>query len=515
MNRRAFLQAVGCGSIAAATQRWARCAETTRPPNIVVILADDMGFGDLACQNPDAKVATPNLDALATQGMRFTDAHSPSAVCTPTRYGVLTGTYCWRSPLKQSVLWPWDGPLIGKDTPTLGGMLQGAGYDTACIGKWHLGWSWPTPDGSSINDRVPLGKWDTELRNPFGAKVDFTRPIEDGPTTRGFSYYYGDDVPNFAPYTWIENNRVQALPTEQKPAEMFGTPGPMAPAWDLTAVMPGITQRATEFIRAEPGAAPFNKRADRPFFLYFPLTAPHTPIAPAEPFQGKSEAGRYGDYVQQVDWTAGEIMRALEETGQAENTLLVFTSDNGSPARDGENMAGAPRSVLHYGHNPSHIYRGIKADIWDGGHRVPFLARWPGQIPAGAVSDQLMCHTDLMATISAAAGCLLPDSAVDSYNLLPAMRHESTPPIRDAIVHHSIDGMFALRQGKWKLILGKGSGGWTKSDESDAPPAQLYDMTTDPAEKTNLYEAHPEIVERLEKLLRKYQTTGRSTPGDA
>ncbi len=446
--------------------------------------------------------------------MRFTDAHSPSAVCSPTRYGILTGDYCWRSPLKTSVLWPWDGPLIREDQLTIAGMLKKEGYSTACIGKWHLGWDWPTKDGSSVNDLIPQGEWNPKVRDPFGAKMDFTKPIKNGPTTRGFDYYFGDDIPNFAPYCFIENDHTLGIPTAQKPDNMFGTPGPMMEGWRLEDVMPAITKHAVDYIEAEAGTSPFNKTENAPFFLYFPLTAPHTPIAPAKEFIGKSDAYRYGDYVVEVDWAVGEVMDALERTGQADNTLVVFTSDNGSPGRSGENMNGAPNSIRQYGHNPSYIYRGIKADIWDGGHRVPFLARWPEHIRAGAVSDETICLVDLMATAAAITGYDLPDSAaVDSYDLLPALEEtRGDHPLREAVVHHSIDGMFAVRRGKWKLVLGRGSGGWSGIGKPDDPPEQLYDMQQDPKEENNQYGQHPEIVAEFTALLHKYQEAGRSAP---
>jgi arylsulfatase A len=475
-------------------------------PNIVIILADDMGFGDLACQNPETKIPTPNLDRLASQGMRFTDAHSPSAVCTPTRYSILTGDYCWRTELQSRVLWSWDGPLIDADKLTLGGLLQSQGYSTACIGKWHLGWEWPAADGSSVNDLVALGVNDQQIRAPFGDKIDFTKPIEGGPITRGFDYYFGDDVPNFPPYCFIENDRTVGIPSVPKPKEMFGADGPMLEGWDLTAVMPAITRRSVKYIEKHDG--------DTPFFLYMPLTAPHTPIAPMDEFIGMSDAHRYGDFVVQVDWTAGEIMAALERSGQADNTLLIFTSDNGSPGRSGENMQGPANSVREYGHNPSHIYRGIKTDIWEGGHRVPFLVRWPGRVRAGAVNDEPICHVDLMATVAAVTEYDLPnDTAVDSYNLLPVFEEKDyAKPLREAIVHHSLHGVFAIRQGRWKLILDPGSGGWFRDVPEDAPPVQLYDMHEDPGEQTNVQAEHPRVVERLTALLQQYRESGRSIP---
>ena len=511
-SRRDFLRVVGASMAAGLSCESAAVTFRRRLPNIVLILADDMGFGDLACQNPESKIPTPNLDQLAQQGRRFTDAHSPSAVCTPTRYGLLTGRYCWRGALKEQVLWAWDGPIIEPDRLTVPGMLRQQGYSTACIGKWHLGWEWPAADGSSVNDQTPLGVQDPKIRDPFGEKVDFSRPIGSGPITRGFDYYFGDDVPNFAPYCFIENDRVMAQPTERKPAEMFGTPGPMAPGWRLDAVMPALTDKAVAYIEAVAGTVPFHKREDAPFFLYLPLTAPHTPIAPAPEFIGSSQAHRYGDFVHQVDATVGRILQALENSGQADNTLVIFTSDNGSPARDGTDMSGAAKSVLAYGHNPSHIYRGIKTDVWDGGHRVPFIARWPQRVPAGTVSGELICLTDIMATVAGVVGYDLPDDAAeDSVCVAPALFGDAyDAPIRDAVVHHSYYGMFAIREGPWKLILGQGSGGWDREKDDSYPPGQLYNMADDPVERNNRYDDYPEIVARLEGRLDTYRREGRS-----
>jgi arylsulfatase A len=493
--------------------------ETESYPNIVYILADDMGYGDVGCLNSDAKVSTPNLDRLAREGITFTDAHSPSAVCTPTRYGILTGRYCWRSALKSSVLWPWDGPLIQPDRLTVGGFLKQQGYTTACIGKWHLGWEWPTRDGSGMNEEIAQGKWDPAIRNPLADKVDFSAEIKNGPVTRGFDYYFGDDVPNFPPYCFIENNRTIGLPSVIKPDTMFGDPGPMVPGWNLEEVMPALTRKAVEYIKAGAVEGLFKREHDKPFFLYFPLTAPHTPIAPAADFQGKSEAGAYGDYVQEVDWTVGQVILALEEAGLADNTLLIFTSDNGSPGRDGTNMGGPTNSVRRYGHNPSYVFRGIKADIWEGGHHVPFFARWPGKIIPGSQSDEIICHTDLMATCAAILGKPLPDNAgEDSYNILPALLGSTyDTPIREATVHHSIDGSFSIRQGKWKLEICAGSGGWSTpvnnmAKDMGLPEIQLYDLSTDLREEHNLYDRYPAVVEHLSALLKKYREKGRSAP---
>ncbi len=488
-------------------------------PNIVYILADDLGYGDVGFLNPESGISTPNLDQLAQEGITFTDAHSGSAVCTPTRYGILTGRYCWRSPLKSAVLWAWDGPLIEPDRLTVGDFLKQQGYTTACIGKWHLGWEWPTHDGSLINDEISIGKWDAAIRDPLAERIDFSSEIKNGPVTRGFDYYFGDDVPNFPPYCFIENNRTIGLPSINLPDSMYGAPGPMLEGWSLIDVMPALTRKAVNYIKAGAGEGLFQKTQGKPFFLYFPLTAPHTPIAPAADFQGKSDAGAYGDFVQEVDWTVGQIMKALEEEGLAENTLVIFTSDNGSPGRDGTDMGGVLNSVRKYGHNPSYIFRGIKSDIFEGGHRVPFIARWPGKITPGSESKEIICHTDLMATLAAIMDVPLPEnSAEDSYNILPILLGEEyNEPVREATVHHSIYGSFAIRQGKWKLELCAGSGGWSKPGNSMAkedglPEIQLYDLSVDIKEENNLYDQYPEIVARLSKLLQKYKDEGRSVP---
>jgi len=515
MNRRSFLSIAGIGVAALTTGALPSCQKKhTKNPNIIFILADDLGYGDLSCLNSESKINTPNLDKLASQGIIFTDAHSGSAVCTPTRYGLLTGRYAWRSRLKASVLWAWDEPLIEPDRLTIGDYLKQHGYSTACIGKWHLGWEWQTSDGSRLNSKVPLGTWEVEHRTEFGNIVNFNLPILNGPTTKGFDYYFGDDVPNFPPYCFIENDRTIGLPMESKPDNMFGTSGPMLDGWDLEKVMPTLTQRSVDFIYSETGTAPFYKKSGSPFFLYFSLTAPHTPIAPSENFKGKSQAGLYGDYVQQVDWSVGQIMKALEKTGQIENTLLIFSSDNGSPGRDGTNMSGPVSSVKRFGHNPSYIYRGTKADIWEGGHRIPFIASWPGKIKFGTSSKEIICLTDFFATCATIFGKKLPENVgEDSYNILPALfgeRYKS--PIREAVVHHSIQGMFAIRQGEWKLIEGKGSGGWSKDGEEDPAPRQLYNIFDDPSEKNNLYQKYPEIAQKLTALLEKYRKESRSRP---
>ena len=452
------------------------------PPNLVYILADDLGIGDLSCLNKDSKIATPNMDRLAAQGMIFTDAHSGSAVCTPTRYGILTGRYAWRTRLQEGVLDGYSPALIDPKRLTVASLLRSRGYHTACFGKWHLGFQWGgTKDA-----------------------VDYTQPIKNGPTAAGFDAYTGISASlDMPPYLWIENDRAVGIPTATK---AFHRPGPAHPDFEAVDVLSTITRKSIDYLdqRAKDG---------RPFFLYVPLTAPHTPIVPSPEFKGKSGLGPYGDFVLQTDATVGDILKALDRNGQAGNTIVILTSDNGcSPSADYPALA-------KQGHNPSHTFRGTKADIFEGGHRVPFLARWPEKIRAGSRSDQTICLTDLMATCADLLGAALPDDAgEDSVSLLPAFLGRATGPLREATVHHSINGSFAIRQGSWKLELCPDSGGWSpprpgKAATSALPPVQLYDLALDGGERKNVQADHPEVVDRLTRLLQSYVDRGRSTPG--
>ena len=453
-------------------------------PNIVYILADDLGYGDVHCLNPErGKIPTPNLDRLAGQGMRFTDAHSGSAVCTPTRYGILTGRYAWRSELQSGVLLGFSPPLIDEGRLTVPGLLKQHGYRTACIGKWHLGLTFAKAGGNTN---------------------DLTRPIQGGPTTRGFDYYFGISASlDMPPFAFIENDRFTETPSVEK---RWLRQGVAAPGFEAVDVLPTLTRKAVEYL----GGRAAEKK---PFFLYLALTAPHTPIVPTREWQGKSGLNAYGDFVMETDWSVGQVLQALEKNGLAENTLVIFTSDNGcSPAAN-------VRELEAKGHYPSYVFRGYKADIWDGGHHIPFLARWPGHIQPGSVSDQLTCLTDLMATCADLLGAKLPEEAgPDSVSILPALLGRATGPLREAVVHHSINGSFALRQDKWKLELCPDSGGWSAPKPGSAeakrlPPIQLYDMAEDISERANRQKDHPEIVARLTRLLEKYVAEGRSTAG--
>lgn len=502
INRRSFLKT------AAALPLVKTARGASNRPNIVVILADDLGYGDIQAFNPESKIPTPNVDRMAHEGVRFVDAHTPCGVCSPTRYGLLTGRYPWRSEMKRNVLWPWDKPLIEKGRLTLPALLKSQGYRTACIGKWHLGWDWPTTDGSKVNDLVKIGDPQREIRDEFARKVQFDKPIAEGPTTRGFDYYFGVDLPNFPPYTFIENDRLLAQPTVPKPKEMFGWPGMMQPGWRLEGVLPEITRRAVKYV--EEGA-----RSKDPFFLYFPMTSPHTPIAPDNEFIGKSRAGRYGDFVYQTDWSVGKVMDAIRASGKADNTIVVFTSDNGP-----ENLTYPV--LQEFAHASQGPLRGAKRMLWEGGHRVPYVVWGPGRVPAGRTEKEVICHTDIMATVAAITGARLPDNAAeDSYDVSTAwFGRKRQKPIREATVHHSMNDEYGLRQGDWVLVESTGAHGaaepaWWKERHGIKPhdqPGELFHLNEDLIEARNLYAKFPDRVKAMHELLEKYKREGRSVP---
>jgi len=501
MDRRVFLKAMG---VSVGLSGFLGCSQnqlkrSTKKPNIVYIMADDLGYGDVSCLNKNGKIDTKNIDSIAKAGMIFTDAHSGSAVCTPTRYGVVTGRYAWRTKLK-GVLGGWSKPLIKPDRMTVASMLKEHGYNTGCVGKWHLGWDW-----ALANKNADVANWKLNAKN-----VDFTKPIKNGPTERGFDYYFGIPASlDMTPYVYIENDRVTALPDRIIPkstGKRFWREGAIAPDFKHIEVLPKLTEKAVSFIDRQAG--------DKPFFLYFPLSAPHKPILPSKEFQGKSGLNEWGDFVLQVDWTVGQILKVLKQKGFEDNTLIIFTSDNG--ATPGADFA----QLEKFGHDPSYVFRGHKADIFEGGHRVAFVAKWPGKIKPDSTSDETICHTDLMATAADIVGYNLPDNAgEDSVSILPALlRKKYKKPLREATVHHSAHGYLSIRQGKWKLELCPGSGGWSypREDRKEIkgfPPVQLYDLEKDIAETTNLQDKYPEIVKELTDLLQNYVDRGRSTPG--
>jgi len=490
-------------------------------PNIVVLLADDLGYGDVQCYNRErGKIPTPNIDRLAASGMRFTDGHSSSGVCSPSRYSLLTGRYHWRTRLQSGIVGLWDRPLIAPDRMTIASLASQQGYRTACVGKWHLGWDWPIPQGQLGLFRGAGGKAGKaggalEVTDEHRAawREVFSQPIPGGPTARGFAEYFGTDVPNWPPYCFIEGDRTQGIPTEFLPPELLknnqaSLQGPALPGWKLEGILPALTRRATEFIAKQAAA-------QQPFLLYLPFTSPHTPLAVNEAWKGKSGLLPYADLVMETDAAVGQVLEALEKSGVAKNTLVFFTSDNGcAPYIGVKEMEAA-------GHFPSGPLRGYKADAWEGGHRVPFIIRWPGVTQPGAVCHQTVGQMDLLATLADIWGVKLPDNAgEDSVSLVPLLRGADRP-LHEFVVHHSASGRFAIRSGKWKLQFSPGSGGGFNTENDAAakkkglPPIQLHDLEADLGETRNLYSAHPAEVGRLTKLLSETIARGRSTPGAA
>ncbi len=462
-------------------------------PNIVYILVDDMGYGDLSCFNEESKIRTPRLDEMARQGMIFRDAHASSAVCTPSRYSILTGRYNWRSVLKEGVLFGYDGPIIEKNRMTAASFLKGHDYHTACLGKWHLGWDW-------ARKKDPTPRED----------IDFSESIKNGPTSVGFDYFFGIGASlDMPPYVYVENDRPTALPdqfTTGSEGMAFWREGAIAADFRHREVLPKLTEKVLQYIDEQ-------TKSDRPFFVYFPLPAPHTPILPLKEFQGKSGLNAYGDFCLQVDDVVGQIMDNLEKNDIADNTILIFTSDNGcSPMADFETLVKA-------GHHPSFVFRGHKADIYEGGHRIPLIVRWPQKIKPDTHSDETVCLSDFLATCADILGHQLPpDAGEDSVSNLSIWTGEkAAAPLREATVHASIDGSFSIRQGRWKLEMCAGSGGWSYPKPGREclgfPPVQLYDLEADIGERKNVSKEYPDIVKKLTSLLTKYVKKGRSTPG--
>jgi arylsulfatase A len=482
MNRRSFCKTLTVS--AAASAAGTRLTGASQRPNIVYVLADDLGWGDLQCYNAGSAIHTPNANRLASEGMRFEDMHSTSAVCTPSRYSILTGRYCWRTSLKKGVL-NGDSPnLIEPGRMTVPSMLKSVGYHTAGFGKWHLG-----------------------LRND--KSTDFTQPLHPGPLDHGFDYYFGIPASlDMAPYLYFENSQVVEQPTSsttgsQSLRGVFWRPGACAPHFKHEEVLPTVTDKAVEYIHERA------RHPDQPFFLYLPFTGPHTPWLPLPKYRNQSKAGTYGDFVAEVDEMLGRVIRALDESRLAQNTLFIFTSDNGADWK--------LEDLARYAHRANADWRGEKADIWEGGHRIPFIARWPGHIRPNTISKELGSLADLMATTAAIIGQDLPRNAgEDSFDLLPAFLQENKGPIRDSVILHSVSGMFCFRLGNWKLEEGLGSGGFSPPQTVDAaqggPKGQLYDLAKDPEELRNLYQAQPEIVDKLATRLERYRQQGYTRP---
>jgi arylsulfatase A-like enzyme len=461
--------------------------QATLKPNIVLILADDLGLGDVSCYNPEGKTKTPNLDKVAREGVRFTDAHSPSSVCTPTRYGVLTGQYCWRTRLKSGVLNGYSKNLIEPGRPTVASLLKSAGYRCGAFGKWHLG----------MGDSEP---------------ADYSKPLHPAPLDHGFDEYFGIPASlDMPPYVYIDGRQAIAPPTstiagnhENKgPRGPFWRGGPRAPGFEMEEVVPKITDRAVRFIE--------NTKAATPYFAYVPLPAPHTPWVPSKPFQGRSPIGLYGDFVEECDASIGRILAAIQRRGDTQNTLVMITSDNGSPW-------SAPDIEASQGHRANMLWRGQKADIYEAGHRVPFLVSYPARVKPQQLSRATICLTDIFATVAETAALPLPASgAEDSFSLWPALRgKQELDAVRPHVVHHSADGIFSIRQGSWKLADALGSGGFTLpkriKPEANQAPGTLFNLENDPFEKDDLYAKRPAEVARLRSLLAKVQDSGRSRP---
>ncbi len=453
-------------------------------PNIIYILADDMGYGDLSCLNENAAFTTPHLDKMCQEGMYHTDAHSTSALCTPSRYSLMTGRYNWRSSLKEGVLFGYDTPLIEKSRPTIGSFLQSQGYKTACIGKWHLGFQWPLTDSN----------------NP--ESIDFSLPLLDAPVDHGFDYFYGIcgslDMP---PYVYVENRRVTAMPDRiskchtRLPIELtkhFFRDGLTGADFEHSDVLPNLTRRVLSQI---------DQWQDEPFFLYFPMTAPHAPMLPTEEFIGKSGTNLYGDFVLMCDDIVGQINQKLKDLGLVENTIVIFASDNGCAPM--ANFA----ELAQFGHHPSYIFRGHKADIYEGGHRIPYIIKWPDKIKPGTHSDEPVLLSDLYATCMDLLDVAPEtDQAPDSRSNLDLwLNQHRDAPIHEALIHHSLNGSFSIRKGPWKLEMCPDSGGWSAPKPGSLPnnchPIQLYNLDDDIREQYNIYEHYPDIVNELKEAL--------------
>ncbi len=481
-------------------------AEVPKKPNIVIIYADDLGYGDVQCYNPErGKIPTPRIDKLASQGMRFTDGHSSSGVCTPSRYTLLTGRYHWRSRLQSGIVNLWERPLIAEDRATIATLASEQGYHTACIGKWHLGWNWPINEEQRryFGGRVAKNATASDAHREAWQAV-FSQSIGGGPLGAGFDEYFGTDVPNWPPFCFIENDRTVGIPSEYLPPRLFenhmaSQQGPALADWTLEPILPALGERAAKYVgqRAKDG---------KPFLLYMPLTSPHTPLSVNDEWKGKSGLGAYGDFVMETDAIVGQVLDAIDEHGLTDETLVIFTSDNGCAHYIGV------KQMEEMGHFASGPLRGYKADAWEGGHRVPFIVRWPSVVEAGSTSDQLVHQADLMATFAAIFGKPLPaDAGEDSFTLLPLLQG-TDKPVREHAVSCSIRGVPSVRMGAWKLIPVPGSGGWTAG--RDNQPVQLYNLTEDLGEQHNLAAKEPQRVEQMKALLEEIITDGRSTPGE-
>lgn len=475
-------------------------------PNIVILYADDLGAGDLASFNKKSKIPTPNLDQLAAQGMRFTDAHSSSGICSPSRYALLTGRYHWRK--FHDIVKAFGPSAFSPERLTLPEMLQAKGYTTAAIGKWHLGWDWNgiRKEGRPKNGVTP---------NDF----DWSKSIPDGPLAHGFDYYFGDTVINFPPYVWIENDKVLQTPDtmvdgrlwKNKEGKMSYREGPMITGWNPYENIPTTTKKGVEYITEK-------AKGDKPFFLYFAYPSPHAPIIPNDEFDNTSQAGPYGDLMVETDDSIGLLLKAIDKAGITDNTLVIFSSDNGP-----EHYAYLRDEK--FDHWSPYPYRGVKRDIYEGGHRVPMIVRWPKNIKANSKTDQLVSQIDLMATLASVVGYELDDkTAEDSFDLLPLWTGKNQEPIRHSMIHNTFADKYAIRSGNWTLIAannGNENGQlkrfnyaqWQKKhgyQDDDNALGQLFDMKNDSAQRTNLINKKPEKAKELNALLQQIRQQGYS-----
>ena len=485
-------------------------------PNILIILADDLGYGDVGCYNSKAKIPTPNIDRLAKEGMRFTDAHSPSTVCTPTRYSLLTGRMAFRTGMK-GVFTGAGGPcLIKPDRLTLPGLLRNQGYTTAMVGKWHVGLTFYDKGGKAIN------------KNGLEAvrQIDYSQPISGGPIDRGFDHFFGTACCPTTDwlYAYIDGDKIPMPPTRivdrkplpKHPYSRDNRPGMIAPGFDLEEVDMVFLQKSIEFLEQHKKQSP-----EKPFFLFHSTQAVHLPSFAGRAFKGKTQAGPHGDFIFELDYILGRLVRKLDQLGYSENTLVIFTSDNGPEVPTVIDMRKT------YKHDGARPWRGVKRDQWEGGHRVPFIARWPKRIKAQSITKQTICLTDLMATCANLTGTTVPPkTAEDSYNIMPILLGEANEqPVRQYTLHQTISLALAIRHGHWKYLDHKGSGGNNYSREgewgmkqfalkerSPDAPGQLYNLANDPGETTNLYNEHPEIVKALKEKLEEFKSSGRSAP---
>jgi len=485
-----------------------------KQPNVLILYADDLGFGDLGCYNKKSRIPTPNLDRLASESVRFTDGHSSSGICTPSRFAMLTGRHHWRD--FHGIVNAFGGSVFKPERLTLPEMLKEKGYKTAAIGKWHLGWNWDAIRNKEVRAiTVQEGRRKKQQLGPEA--FDWTKSIPNGPLDHGFDYYFGDTVINFPPYCWIENDKVVKAPDtlmqtgKWKKIKEGGwecRPGPMVTGWDPYENIPTTTKKGVDYIKEA-------AKAEEPFFLYFAYPAPHAPIIPNDEFDGKSKAGPYGDFVYETDHSIGQLLQALKDSGQAENTIVIFSADNGP-----EHYAYTRDAK--FDHWSAHPFRGLKRDAYEGGHHVPFMVKYPGVTMAGTVNDALVSQIDIMATLASVVGYDLPDknAAEDSHDLLPLLKGQ-VKSIRTSHIHNTFDHTWAFREGDWVLVTGKSghhsrvTKEWLKKHDypkTESKQPRLFNLREDIGQRNDLAAKHPEKVKAMEASLARIREQGYSAP---